>query len=72
MSGSKVSVDFRVNRVVFYEYQKGALEATIAQAAEKLGMSGKVVAAAIRYAGSCALLTGYMKRPVIRIHTNYV
>ena len=49
-AGSKVTVDFLVNRVLFSEYQKGALLETIAQAAEKLGMSGKVVAAAIRYA----------------------
>ena len=56
-AGSKVTVDFQVNRVLFSEYQKGALLETIAQAAEKLGMSGKVVAAAIRYAGPIDLKT---------------
>ncbi|KAK4039192.1 hypothetical protein C8A01DRAFT_16807 [Parachaetomium inaequale] len=49
MPGSNVSVNFRTNRVVHFEYQKGALEATIAQAAEKLGMSGTVVAPAISH-----------------------
>jgi hypothetical protein len=56
-AGSKVPVDFLVNRVLFSEYQKGALLETIAQAAEKLGMSGKVVAAAIRYASFIGLNT---------------
>jgi hypothetical protein len=56
-AGSKVTVEFQVNRVLFSEYQKGALLETIAQAAEKLGMSGKVVAAAIRYAGPIDLKT---------------
>ena len=55
MPASQVPVDFRINRVVHFEYQKGALEATIAQAAEKLGMSGTVVAAAVRYVGSMHL-----------------
>lgn len=46
---SSVEVDFRNNRVVFFEYQKGDLVEIIEEAAAKLGMSGKVIAAALRY-----------------------
>jgi hypothetical protein len=35
---------------VFHEYQKGDIIEIIEEAAAQLGMSGKVVAAALRYA----------------------
>ncbi|KAH6845685.1 hypothetical protein B0I37DRAFT_190634 [Chaetomium sp. MPI-CAGE-AT-0009] len=46
---SSVEVEFLVNRVLFSEYQKGDLIEVIEAAAEKLGMTGKVVAAALSH-----------------------
>jgi hypothetical protein len=43
-------VEWLNNRIVFHEYQKGDIIEIIEEAAAQLGMSGKVVAAALRYA----------------------